>query len=78
MQAVENISKFGAAAKPNWVKHVLHNVHVLLMCVHPDLVVSPAGLPHAQGLGVRKLAFEAQQYPAVTEEQLQAVLPQSS
>lgn len=42
----------------------------------PDLVVSPAGLPHAQGLSVGKLAFEAQQDPAVAEEQLQAVLPQ--
>lgn len=50
----------------------------LCVCVHfaPDLVVSPAGLPHAQGLSVGKLAFEAQQDPAVAEEQLQAVLPQ--
>lgn len=38
--------------------------------------MSPAGLPHAQGLCVGKLALEAQQDPAVAEEQLQAVLPQ--
>ena len=42
----------------------------------PDLVVSPAGLPHAQSLGVGELSFEAEQDPAVAEEQLQAVLPQ--
>lgn len=76
----KKITKFGAAAKPNQVKHVLHNVHVpsMCVCVRPDLVVSPAGLPHAQGLSVGELAFEAQQDPAVTEEQLQAVLPQPS
>lgn len=38
--------------------------------------MGPAGLPHAQCLGVRELAFEAQQDPAVAEEQLEAVLPQ--
>lgn len=42
----------------------------------PDLVVCPAGLPHAQSLGVGELSFEAQQDPAVAEEQLEAVLPQ--
>lgn len=43
----------------------------------PDLVVCPAGLPHAQGFGVGELSFEAEQDPAVAEEQLEAVLPQS-
>ena len=42
----------------------------------PDLVVCPAGLPHAQGLGVGELSFEAEQDPAVAEEQLEAVLAQ--
>lgn len=42
----------------------------------PDLVVSPAGLPHAQSLGVGEFSFEAEQDPAVAEEQLEAVLPQ--
>lgn len=41
-----------------------------------DLIVRPAGLPHAQGLGVGELSFEAEQDPAVAEEQLEAVLPQ--
>uniref|UniRef100_A0A665TZ53 Uncharacterized protein n=1 Tax=Echeneis naucrates TaxID=173247 RepID=A0A665TZ53_ECHNA len=44
----------------------------------PDLVVCPAGLPHAQSLGVRELSLEAEQNPAVAEEQLEAVLPKSS
>lgn len=42
----------------------------------PDLVVCPAGLPHSQSLGVGELSFEAEQDPAVAEEQLEAVLPQ--
>lgn len=42
----------------------------------PDLVVCPAGLPHAQGLRVRELPLEAQQNPAVAEEQLEPVLPE--
>ena len=40
------------------------------------LVVCPAGLPHAQGIVVGELPLEAEQHPAVAEEQLQAVLPQ--
>lgn len=36
----------------------------------------PAGLPHTQGLCVGELPFEAEQDPAVTEEQLEPVLPQ--
>lgn len=36
--------------------------------------MSPAGLPHAQRLRVGKLALEAEQNPAMTEQQLQAVL----
>ncbi|TNN66164.1 hypothetical protein EYF80_023642 [Liparis tanakae] len=44
--------------------------------LRPDLVVRPAGLPHAQGLGVGELSLEAEQDPAMAEEQLQAVLPQ--
>ena len=48
---------------------------VVCECVS-HLVVSPAGLPHVQGLGVGELSFEAEQDPAVAEEQLQAVLPQ--
>lgn len=39
-----------------------------------DLVVSPAGLPHAQSLRVGELSLEAEQDPAVAEEQLEAVL----
>ncbi len=42
----------------------------------PDLVVCPAGLPHTQSLGVGELSLEAEQDPAMAEEQLQAVLPQ--
>lgn len=38
--------------------------------------MGPAGLPHAQRLGVGELSLEAQQDPAVAEEQLEAVLPQ--
>lgn len=38
--------------------------------------MGPAGLPHAQCLGVGELSLEAQQDPAVAEEQLEAVLPQ--
>lgn len=45
--------------------------------LRPDLIVCPAGLPHAQSLGVGELSFEAEQDPAVAEEQLEAVLPQS-
>lgn len=48
--------------------------HLALKC--PDLVVCPAGLPHAQSLGVGELSLEAQQDPAVAEEQLEAVLPE--
>lgn len=40
------------------------------------LVVGPAGLPDAQRLGLGELALEAQQQPAVAEEQLQPVLAQ--
>lgn len=40
------------------------------------LVVCPAGLPHAQSLRVGELSFEAEQDPAMAEEQLEAVLPQ--
>lgn len=40
------------------------------------LVVGPAGLPDAQGLGLRKLPFEAEQEPAMAEQHLQAVLAQ--
>lgn len=40
------------------------------------LVVGPAGLPDAQRLGLRELALETQQQPAVAKEHLQAVLPQ--
>lgn len=43
----------------------------------PDLVVCPAGLPHAQSLCVGELPFEAEQDPPVAEEQLEAVLPES-
>lgn len=42
----------------------------------PDLVVCPAGLPHAQSLGVGELSFETEQDPAVAEEQLEAILPE--
>lgn len=42
----------------------------------PDLVVSPAGLPHAQGLRVRELSLKAEQDPAMAEEQLEPVLPE--
>lgn len=42
----------------------------------PDLVVCPAGLPHAQSLCVGELPFEAEQDPAVAEEQLEAILSQ--
>lgn len=38
--------------------------------------MGPAGLPHAQCLRVGELSLEAQQDPAVAEEQLEAVLPQ--
>lgn len=40
------------------------------------LVVGPAGLPDAQGLGLGKLPLEAEQEPAVAEEHLEAVLTQ--
>lgn len=40
------------------------------------LVVSPAGLPDAQRLGLGELPLEAEQEPAVAEEHLQAVLAQ--
>lgn len=43
----------------------------------PDLVVCPAGLPHAQSFGVGELSLEAEQDPAVAEEKLEAVLPES-
>ena len=48
-----------------------------LLGLCPDLIVRPAGLPHAQSLGVGELSLEAEQDPAVAEEQLEAVLPQS-
>lgn len=80
---LEKLSKFGAALEPNPVKRTLCNARLTdlrvqeeLRALCPDLVVSPAGLPHAQSLGVGKLAFKAQQDPAVAEEQLEAVLPQ--
>lgn len=63
----------GAGVKQNPVCAL---VHAALRTLPPDLVVCPAGLPHAQSLGVRELPFEAQQDPAVAEEQLEAVLPQ--
>lgn len=67
--------------KQNPVCALVHAALVSPTCVKlcglcPDLVVCPAGLPHAQSLGVRELPFEAQQDPAVAEEQLEAVLPQ--
>lgn len=40
------------------------------------LVVGPAGLPDAQGLGLRKLPLEAEKEPTVAEEHLEAVLTQ--
>lgn len=40
----------------------------------PNLVVCPAGLPHAQCLCVGELSLEAEQDPAVAEQQLQAIL----
>lgn len=42
----------------------------------PDLVVCPARLPHAQGLGVGELSLKAEQDPAMAEEELEAVLPE--
>lgn len=44
----------------------------------PHLVVSPAGFPHAQRLGLGELALEAEQDPAVAEEHLQPILPQGT
>lgn len=44
----------------------------------PHLVVSPAGLPHAQSLGLGELPLEAEQDPAVAEEHLQPVLSQGT
>lgn len=45
-------------------------------CMDSHLVVCPAGFPHAQSLSVGELPFKAEEDPAVTEEHLQAVLPQ--
>lgn len=42
----------------------------------PYLVVSPAGFPYPQSLGIGELPLEAEEDPAVAEEHLEAVLPE--
>ncbi len=81
---LKNPPKFGAVVKPPSasVRSFMQSSSYKLVYAKepfglcPDLVVSPAGLPHAQSLGVGELSFEAEQDPAVAEQQLEAVLPQ--
>lgn len=55
-----------------------HSAAALRSALQMYLIVSPAGLPHAQRLRVRKLALETEKNPAVTEQQLKSVLTQPS